>query len=96
MTPSESRRFPGLPGWRLPIPVGLFCLKSAARERSSLREVVLELATDQPQTLDELLAAVHEDWGACELELLRSVVAELVSERLLRRGPDDTITRSEA
>ena len=48
-----------------------------ARERASLRDAICEVIGMAALTVDEIAAAVHEDWGACTASLLDSVLREL-------------------
>lgn len=98
MTPAELRlKYAALPSWRKPLGIAWSAKsEAAAREHSSLCDAIRELTSDLPQTLDDLLEAVREDWGACSADELRGVVAELVDDRELRRAPDGTITKQES
>lgn len=74
----------GIPGWRKPLGV----CPGGGRERDSLGDVLRELAADRPQTFDELLAQVREDWGPCKPKRLRAVLDDLVGARIIRRRGD--------
>jgi hypothetical protein len=51
-----------------------------ARAEQSLCDVVRQLLGQDPQTEDELLPRVHEEWGDCEPDELAHALSVLRSE----------------
>lgn len=73
MTASAARS----PQWRNRYAVVGTPAEHTARERASLRDAICEVIGMAALTVDQILAAVHEDWGACSTAQLDSALREL-------------------
>lgn len=59
-----------------------------SEESYRLREALLDLSGDEPQTFDALAAGAREHWGPAESDLILAQLRELVRDGRLRRTND--------
>ena len=86
----HDRAITELPGWRQPLGA---IAPNAGAERARLADALCELAGPEPQTVDELRAALVEEWGDCTAAQVGMAVRELVRAGWLRREDRGYVVR---
>ncbi|HEU4727643.1 MAG TPA: hypothetical protein VFT22_07135 [Kofleriaceae bacterium] len=71
------RKYAAIPEWRRPLGAA-WGVDPEESLRVNLREALYDLASDKPQTLEDLAAGVREHWGEATDKQIQAQLRELV------------------